>query len=79
MPALDRDLAGNQRGAAAVAVFDDLQDVVALLGPERFETPVVENEELDAVEGAHQARVAAVAASEREMAEMRNYVGVCPN
>ena len=29
MPAIDRDLAGDQRGAAAVAVFDDLQDVVA--------------------------------------------------
>jgi len=79
VPALDRDLAGDQSGASAVAVFDDLQAVVALLGPERFEAPVVEDKELDADEGAHQARVAAVAASEREMAEMRNYVGVCPN
>jgi hypothetical protein len=37
MPAIDRDLAGYQGGAAAVAVFDNLEDVMALLGSERLE------------------------------------------
>ena len=37
-PAVDRDLTGDQGGAAAVMVLDDLKYVVALLGPERFET-----------------------------------------
>ena len=52
MPAVDWDLAGDQRSAAAVTVFDDFQHVVTLLRPERFETPIVEDQELDAAEGA---------------------------
>jgi len=46
-PAVDRDLASQQRGAAAVAIFDDLQHVVALLGPEGFEAPIVEDQQLE--------------------------------
>ena len=37
VPAIDRDLAGDQGGAAAVAVFDDFQQVVALLRSQRLE------------------------------------------
>jgi hypothetical protein len=33
MPAVDRDLTGNQRGATAIAVLDNFEQVVALLGP----------------------------------------------
>jgi hypothetical protein len=33
VPFIDRDLAGDQCSAAAVAVFDDFEHVVALLGP----------------------------------------------
>jgi hypothetical protein len=40
VPAVDRDLAGDQGGAAAVAFFDDFQHVVALLGPKRLEAPI---------------------------------------
>jgi hypothetical protein len=35
---------------------------MALLGPQRLETPIIEDQELDAAEGAHQTRVATVAA-----------------
>jgi hypothetical protein len=69
VPAVDRDLAGDQRGAAAVALFDDFQHVVALLRPKRLEAPIVEDQQLDATERAHQTRVAAVAAGEREIAK----------
>src|SRR6516162_479440 len=69
VPAVDRDLAGDQRGATAVAVLDDLQQVVTLLGAEWLETPVVEDQELDAAEGPHQAGVAAVAAGQCEIVE----------
>src|SRR5437763_14155361 len=48
VPAVDRDLAGDQGGAAAVAVFDDFQHVTALLGTERFEAPIIEDQQLDA-------------------------------
>jgi hypothetical protein len=67
MPFVDRDLAGDQRGAAAVTVFDDFEHVVAVLGPERLEAPIIEDQQFDPAEGAHQARIAAVATSEREI------------
>jgi hypothetical protein len=44
VPFVDRDLAGDQRGAAAVAVFDDFEQVVALLGPERLKAPIIEDQ-----------------------------------
>src|SRR5689334_18618097 len=69
MPAVHRDLAGDQGGAAAVAVFDDFEHVVALLGAERFETPIIEDQQLDAAEGAHQPGMAAVAAGQCEVGE----------
>ena len=40
-----------------------------VLRPERLETPIVEHQELDAGEGAHQTRVATVAARQRKIAE----------
>ena len=39
------------------------------LGVERLEAPIVENEQLDAAEGAEEPAIAAVAAGEREIAE----------
>ena len=69
MPAVHRDLAGDQSGAAAVAVFDDFKHVAALLGAERFEAPIIEDQQLDAAEGAHQPGIAAVAAGQREVGE----------
>jgi hypothetical protein len=47
MPAVDRDLTSDQRGATAIAVLDDLEHVVALLGSERFAAPIVEDHQLD--------------------------------
>ena len=69
VPLIDGELAGDDGGAAAVAVLEDLQEVVAGCGIERFEAPVVEDEEIDATERAQEAGVAAVAAGERELGE----------
>src|SRR4051794_11168017 len=69
MPAVHRDLAGDQGGAAAIAVFDDFEHVVALLGAERFEAPIIKDKELGAGEGSHDAGMAAVAAGQREIGE----------
>src|SRR5690348_13918780 len=69
MPTIDRDLAGDQSGAAAVAVFDNLEDVMALLRSQRLEPPVVQDEELDAAKRAHQARIAAVTAGQCQIGE----------
>src|SRR3954469_22060010 len=45
VPPVHGDLAGVQAGAAAVAVFDDFQHVVALLGSERLEPPIIKDQQ----------------------------------
>ena len=69
VPFVDRDLAGDDGRAAAVAFFEDFEQVVAGGGVERLEAPVVEDEELHAAEGAQDAGIATVAAGEREIGE----------
>ena len=54
-------LAGDDQRAAIVAVFDNLQQIAALLGGQRLGSPVVQNEQIDARELAHQPGVAAIA------------------
>jgi hypothetical protein len=41
MPVLDRQLAGDNRGSAIMAVFDDLQQVATVFITERREPPVI--------------------------------------
>lgn len=43
VPLIDGELAGDDGGAAAVAVLQDLQEVVAGRGIERLEAPVVKS------------------------------------
>jgi hypothetical protein len=54
VPLIDRELAGDDGGAAVVAILEDLQQVVAGGGVERLEAPVVEDKQIDAAEGAQQ-------------------------
>src|SRR6202011_443327 len=56
VPLIDGKLAGDDGGMAAVAVLEDLQEVVASRGIERFEAPVVEDEQIDTTERAQQTR-----------------------
>jgi len=44
MPMCDRQLAGDQRGPAIMAVFDDLQHVATVCITERREPPVIEDQ-----------------------------------
>jgi hypothetical protein len=69
VPLVDRELAGDEGGTAAISVLQDLQEVVAGAVIERGETPVVEDQQIDAAERAQEARVAAVAAGERQIVE----------
>jgi hypothetical protein len=41
-------------------LLDDLQEIVAGPGVQRLQAPVVEDQQLDAAQGARQARIAAV-------------------
>ena len=69
VPFVDRDLAGQDRRAAAVAFFEDLVEIAAGAGIERFKAPIVEDEELGADEAAHDAGMTAVATGQRQIGE----------
>ena len=62
MPAISRELAGDQQGSPVVAIVDDLEQIAALVGSERFGSPVVKDEEIDALERRDQASETAFAA-----------------
>ena len=47
VPVIDRHLAGDDGRAALMPVVHDLEEIAALLGGERSEAPVVEDQELD--------------------------------
>ena len=44
MPVLDRELTGDNGGPATVAIFEEFQQVAAVLITERGQSPVIENE-----------------------------------
>jgi hypothetical protein len=67
VPLGGRQLAGDDGGAVAVAVLEDLQHVAAFLVGDRRQAPVVDQEDVDAGELAEQADVGAVGAGEREV------------
>ena len=56
-------------GATTVAFFKDLVEIAASAGVERFEPPIVEDQELDAVEASHDAGITSVAARQGEIGE----------
>ena len=69
VPILHGELAGDDGRAAAIAFFQDFQQIVPGLGIERFQSPIIQNQQLDATERAGDAGIAAVAARERQVAE----------
>jgi hypothetical protein len=62
VPVLDRELAGDDGRSATIAFFKDLQEIVPGLSIERFQPPIIQNQQLDAAERADDAGIAAVAA-----------------
>jgi hypothetical protein len=46
MPKFERHLAGHDRGAAAIAVFQDLLQIMTGPGIERLESPIVQDQQL---------------------------------
>ena len=72
VPFVDRDLAGEDGRAAAVALFEDLVEVATASAVEGFEAPIVEDEELDAGKATQDA---GIAASPRARASSANSLG----
>src|SRR5215472_14576777 len=69
MPLVDGDLAGEDRRAAPVTFLEDFVEVTTGAGVERFEAPIIEDQELDAGKAVQDAGIAAIAAGERELGE----------
>lgn len=62
MPLRHGDLTCDQQGPLLVAIIDDLKQITTLAGGERFRSPVLEDEEIDALERGDRARQMAFAA-----------------
>lgn len=69
MPGRHGQLAGDDGGAPSVAILEYFEEIVAGLVVERLQTPIVEDQQMDAGERALQTRIAAVASCEREIGE----------
>ena len=69
VPFIDGDLTGENGRTAPIAFLEDLVKVTAGTGVQRFEAPIVGDEELDAGETPQDAGVATVTAGERELGE----------
>ena len=57
MPAIARELTRDDRGPRAIAVVEDLQEVLALRVFEPDESPVIEDEDIDPREARQHRRV----------------------
>ena len=47
MPFRDGKLAGDKRRSVAVAILEDLEEMMAGIGVQRFQAPVIEDEQID--------------------------------
>lgn len=69
VPAADGNLAGDQQGALAVAIIDDLEQVAALFGGQGLRPPIIDDQQAGAFEGGHQPREPAFAAGRGDISK----------
>lgn len=69
VPRLDRHLAGDDGGAAAMAVLEDLEHVLSLCLGEDGQAPVIQDQKVDAGQRLEHASMAAIATSQRQSLE----------
>jgi len=66
MPIAHRNLCGDQGGGAAIAVVQDFEQVLGLRTRKGIPEPVIEDQEVDAGEGAKHLGIRAIGLSEFE-------------
>ena len=66
MPMLDRELAGDDGGAAAMAVFEDFQQIAALRWSEDSQAPVIEDQHIQFGDCLEHAGVTSVTSGQSE-------------
>src|SRR6185437_10049964 len=76
MPGVHGELAGDERGAGVDAVIEDLQEICSVLGGQRGESPVVEDDERSLGEGLQELDVAAVPMRDAQFLDQAGYAPV---
>ena len=76
VPSRHGELAGDEDGAAAVTVLDDLHEIAPLSSGEAVGSPIVQDKEIDLDQHPEQPREAAVAVGEIEIGEQAWHAGV---
>ena len=76
VPLVERELAGDERGASAIAVLDDLHQVAPLVGGEPIRPPIVEDQQIGLDQGAEQAGEATITMGEFQIGEQPRHAGV---
>ena len=71
VPFITGKLAGDERGAVAVAVLDDFHQIAPLVGGEPFRPPVVEDQQVGLDQATKQACEATVAVGELQTHERK--------
>ena len=69
MPVLHGQLAGDDGRSPAVSLLEDFQKVIPSLGIERFQAPVIQDEELHIAQGAADAIIPAITARQHQFTE----------
>ena len=64
VPMIDGELAGHDGRGASMPIIEDFQEIAPLLGGERCQSPVIQDQELDARQRLEEASVASIAARE---------------
>src|SRR5271157_5698183 len=69
VPAVHGNLAGDDERAFVVAILDDFEQIARLIGRERFGSPVVQDEQFDARQGAQESGVARIPMGDGQIGE----------
>jgi hypothetical protein len=69
VPFVDWELAGDDCRSTPVAFFEDFEEIMPCSGIERFEAPVIKDEELHAPKRPQESGIATIAARQREISE----------
>ena len=76
VPAINRELTGDDRRSVAVAVVQDLEEILPLRVLEADQAPIVEDEDVDPREAGQRDGVRAVAVGQRELGKQTRNASV---
>lgn len=71
VPAIDRQLAGEDDRTSFVSILDDFEQSMALVGVEKFWSPVVQDQQIKSCDRPQHLCVTAIGAAECEAAKRR--------